>query len=117
MPRRRWRQRIDDILEAAARIAQDTAGRDEAAFCSDRTVVDAVCMNLIVIGEASRHVPEEIVRAHPAIPWAEMRDMRNLIAHEYFGISPQIVWRTAVVHVPEIVPLLRRLLDATAADY
>ena len=61
-------------------IAQATAGRDEATFCADRMAVDAVCMNLIVIGEASRHVPEDIAQAHPALPWAEMRDMRNLIS-------------------------------------
>ena len=116
MPHRRWRQRIEDILEAAARIAQATAGRDEAAFCADRMAVDAVCMNLIVIGEASRHVPDDIAQAHPALPWAEMRDMRNLIAHEYFGISPQIVWRTAVVHVPGIVPLLKLLLEGVEPE-
>ena len=116
MPRRRWRQRIEDILEAAARIAQVTAGRDETAFCADRMAVDAVCMNLIVIGEASRHIPDDIAQAHPALPWAEMRDMRNLIAHEYFGISPQIVWRTAVVHVPGIVPRLQALLDSVEPE-
>ena len=79
-------------------------------------LVDAVCMNLIVIGEAARHVPEDIVRAHPAIPWAEMRDMRNLIAHEYFGINPRIVWRTAAANVPEMAPLLRDLLAATDTE-
>ncbi len=116
MPPRRWRQRVEDILDAAMPIVVTTAGRDEAAFGADRTLVDAVCMNLIVIGEASRHVPEDVVRAHPEIAWAEMRDMRNLIAHEYFGISPNIVWQTAVTHAPEMIPLLRAVLATSAAD-
>ena len=116
MPPRRWRQRIEDILEAADRIHGYITGLDEPAFCANRGVVDAVCMNLVVIGEAARHVPAEISTTCPEIPWAELRDMRNLIAHEYFGINSRIVWRTAVADVPEIVPLLRELLAGTVAE-
>ena len=43
-------------------------------------------------GEAATHVPEEVVLAHPEIPWRDMRDMRNFVVHEYFGISDKIIW-------------------------
>lgn len=35
--------------------------------------MDAVVRNLIVIGEAAVHVPEDICRKHPEVPWYEMR--------------------------------------------
>ena len=38
-------------------------------FVSDRKTVDAVIRNLIVIGEAASHVPENVVAMHPGLPW------------------------------------------------
>jgi uncharacterized protein with HEPN domain len=38
--------------------------------------------------------------------------MRNIAAHEYFGLDVQTVWQTARVDVPALAPLLRSLLAA-----
>jgi uncharacterized protein with HEPN domain len=57
------------------------------AFTADRKTVDAVIRNLIVIGEAAGRVPDDVALVHPEIPWKDMRDMRNLVIHEYFGVS------------------------------
>jgi uncharacterized protein len=55
--------------------------------------------------------PIEIVDKHPEIPWREMRDMRNLLAHEYFGVNTKIVWETIQTDLPAIVPVLKALLQ------
>jgi uncharacterized protein with HEPN domain len=49
--------------------------------------LDAVSRCFGIIGEAVVHVPEEVISAHPEIPWAEMRAMRNIVVHEYFGVT------------------------------
>jgi len=72
--------------------------------------VDAVLRNLTVIGEAARHVPDEVVATHPDLPWSEMRDMRNIVVHEYFGVDPAIIWRTIREDLPPLVPQLESLL-------
>lgn len=46
----------------------------------------------------------------PEIPWRKMRGMRNLAAHEYFGIDVGTVWQTATSDVPPLKPLLEALL-------
>ena len=61
---------------------------------SDRKTVDAVIRNFIIIDEAASRVPSEIESMHPEIPWKDMRDMRNFVVHEYFGISDKILWDT-----------------------
>jgi uncharacterized protein with HEPN domain len=71
-----------------------------------------VVRNLIVIGEAARHVPDEVVAANPQIPWARMRGMRNLVVHEYFGVDVDVLWDTVTGNLPALLPLLRDLLDA-----
>jgi uncharacterized protein len=40
-----------------------------------------------------------------------MRDMRNLIIHEHFGVNPDIVWGTINDDLPVVVPELRRMLE------
>lgn len=28
------------------------------------------------------------------VPWQDMRDLRNLLIHQYFGVSVAIIWET-----------------------
>jgi uncharacterized protein with HEPN domain len=39
-----------------------------------------------------------------------MRDMRNVLAHEYFGINEKIVWETLQNDLAPLVPMLNDLL-------
>ena len=110
MPPRDWALRITDILDAIAAIREFTAGMDYAAFTRDRKTVDAVLRNFTVIGEAARHVPEEVTAAYPKVPWQDMRDMRNILMHEYFGVSLLIVWDTIQVNLPPLVLQLQHIL-------
>jgi uncharacterized protein with HEPN domain len=36
--------------------------------------------------------------------------MRNVLAHEYFGINEKIVWETLQNDLPSLVPMLKDLL-------
>jgi uncharacterized protein with HEPN domain len=99
------------MVAAVEKILSYTAGMDKAAFVADGRTTDAVVRNLIVIGEADGHVPEDVVTASPQIPWARMRGMRNLAVHEYFGIDVNVLWDTVRVNLPPLPPLLRELLE------
>lgn len=111
MPPREWRIRIEDILGAIDLVREYTEGMDRGTFGADRRTVDAVVRNLIIIGEAANHVPDEVVAAHPGIPWARMRGMRNLAVHEYFGVDDDVLWDTVTGNLPELEPRLRELLE------
>ncbi len=102
--------RIRDILDAIDKIVVHTAELDFDAFVGDGWTVDAVLRNLAVIGEAARHVPDEVVSAYPNLPWREMSDMRNIVIHEYFGVDLAIIWHTIREELPPIVPQLEELL-------
>jgi uncharacterized protein with HEPN domain len=103
LPRRQWDIRIDDIIAATEKVFRYTEGMDKAAF---------VVRNLIVIGEAARCVPDDVVAANPQIPWARMRGMRDLVVHEYFGVDVDVLWDTVTGNLPALLPLLRDLLHA-----
>lgn len=52
-----WQQRIEDILEAIARIHRYLEDMDQAGFIRDERTLDAVVRNFGIIGEAASHLP------------------------------------------------------------
>jgi uncharacterized protein with HEPN domain len=80
------------------------------AFLGNRLVIDAVVRNLEVIGEAARHIPDDVQTRFPDVPWVEMKGMRNILIHEYFGVSLEIVWKTVRENLPPVEPMLRKVL-------
>ena len=89
---RDFRLYIDDILDAVEQIKIYTEGMHEKEFSSDRKTQDAVIRNLEIIGEAAGSLPQEVQSEHPEVEWRKMKDMRNILAHEYFGVNITIVW-------------------------
>jgi uncharacterized protein with HEPN domain len=94
-------QRLPDylghILEAIERIDRYTDDIDENGFLQDEMAQDAVIRNLEIIGEASHNIERdypEFAAAHPDIPLAFAYQMRNAVAHGYFKVDLEIVWKT-----------------------
>lgn len=59
----------------------------------------------MTIGEAAARIAnehKEFAAAHPEIPWPQMRGMRNRMAHGYFDIDLNIVWRTVQSSLPAL---------------
>lgn len=106
MPPRNWKLRIEDMVEAIQHIHQYIHGMDLAAFSADQKTIDAVVRNFEILGEAARHVPDDIQKKHAHIPWSKITGMRHLLAHEYFGINTEIMWKTAA---QDLAPLLAQL--------
>jgi len=116
MPSRRWRVRVEDILQAISKIEQYTAGMTFETFRADDKTVDAVVRNLEIIGEASHNVPPPIRRRYSHLPWGKMVGIRNVLIHEYSGVSLPVVWRTVKKDLPPLVALLREMLEGEQDD-
>ncbi|PZD74924.1 hypothetical protein C1752_01050 [Acaryochloris thomasi RCC1774] len=80
-------------------------------FSDNKTLMKAVLYDFIVIGEAALNIPGEVKAQNPAIPWRIMSDMRNVMAHEYFRVEPEIVWDTIHSNLPGLVKPLQQLLS------
>ena len=84
---------------------------DKAAFLASYQLQDSVCRRLEIMGEAAGKLPKEFCQAHPEVPWARIRGMRNILIHEYFQVDLEAVWTTVTVSLPE---LEAQLLDLKA---
>ena len=108
---RDWRIRIQDIVDAARKIIVHTGAMDFEAFEGDEWSIDAALRNLTVIGEAAARIPDEVCAQYPEVPWRDMRDMRNIVVHEYFGVDLTIVWSTIREDLPALIPQLEEILQ------
>jgi uncharacterized protein with HEPN domain len=100
-------QRLSDflthILEAIERIEEYVSDLDEMAFLENKLVQDAVIRNFEVIGEASNNIEKrfpEFVTTHPELPLASAYQMRNAVAHGYFKVDFEILWKTIQRELP-----------------
>ena len=98
------------ILDAIEKISRLTQGKDEQSFVSDEAVYNASLYLLAVIGEAVGNLSEEFKQEHPEIPWQNIKDMRNLLIHEYFGVSGSMVWKTIQERLTELEEVVRNAL-------
>lgn len=105
-----------DIIAAADAIVVHIGGQDREAFSQDPTARSAVLYELAVIGEAAGRVSAETRAHHPEVPWAEVVGFRNVVVHEYFGVSWPIVWVTATGDVPDLRAKAAAILRADFPD-
>ena len=108
--RRTYLLYLNDILEAIERIENYVKGRTFEEFSKNTLVIDAVVRNFEIIGEATKQIPAELKTEHPLIKWKEMAGMRDKLAHEYFGVNIEILWKTARNRLPVLKPLVKELL-------
>lgn len=64
--------------------------------------------NLEIIGEAAKRLPEDICKQMFSIEWKKMKGLRDIIAHEYFGIDAEIVWNVVHNKVPELYQVIQK---------
>lgn len=113
----RWKADIDSMMIAAERALRYVEGMPYEDFLEDSKTQDAVVMNLIVLAEAAKGVPDRIRSAATDIPWrSAIEGFRNRAAHSNqsvdLGLDLSIVWRICSRELGELLPKLRLLLAA-----
>ena len=110
---REWRLYVADMKACCERVTQYTSGLSREEFENGRMAYDATLRNLELLGEAARHVPDEVRALAPDIPWRRIVGVRNILIHGYLGIDNDVIWD---IVRNEIAPLRKALekLEATA---
>jgi|SRR5690606_6915802 len=107
------------ILTAIERIEQYTNELDEVAFLENPMVQDAVLRNLEIIGEASNNIEKryaDFAAANPELPLAAAYQMRNAVAHGYFKVDLEVVWRTVHGDLPKLYHQVREIAQSLSND-
>jgi uncharacterized protein with HEPN domain len=107
-------QRLADylahILESIERIQHYVTDIDELTFLDSKLIQDAVIRNFEILGEASNNIEKrypEFVRKHPELRLSSAYQMRNALAHGYFKIDFEVVWRTIQNDLPDFYKMVK----------
>ncbi len=100
---------LAQILERIDRIVEYTVSGKDAFFADARTQ-DAVIRNFEVIGEAAKRLDSAFQEQHPGIPWRSIAGFRDVLIHQYEGVSLVAVWEIVERDLPSIRRALIQLL-------
>lgn len=96
---------IKESIEAIAIHIQ----HGKESFLTNRTVKMAVLRELEIIGEAANKLPDELKNQYPSVPWRDITDFRNILAHHYWAIDLETVWN--IIHNPDKLPDLKTQVE------
>ena len=99
------------MLEDIDRIASFIGGLSRDEFIRDERAIFAVSYAFVRLGEAARHIPQDVVDANPSIEWREIRQFRNFMVHVYQAVDPARLHDTALTSLPPLRERLQRLCE------
>lgn len=103
-------KRLEHIVAAIENIENFVHGYNGKSFCSDTMLNNAVLFQFTVIGEAIAHVENEVLEKYH-YPWYKVRSFRNLIAHEYFNVKLEAVWKIIKTDLPGLKQAINNILN------
>jgi len=106
---RDWPLFLADIIEHGERVERLVRGQDLDRFERDEVLRQAILFSLLIIGEATKQLPQSLRDAEPTVNWRGAAGLRDIIVHQYFGLDTEILWDAASVHIPRLLDAARRL--------
>ncbi|MFO7845066.1 MAG: DUF86 domain-containing protein [Balneolaceae bacterium] len=103
---------LQDILESIGHIQRFLEGISEEEFYKNVEKQGAILRRLEIIGEAVKHLSDEIREDHPDIPWRQIAGMRDIIIHEYFGVTLEMIWIVATDDILDLKTKVEEIIES-----
>jgi uncharacterized protein with HEPN domain len=107
---RREAERLQDILDAIVAIER-YASQGRQAFDEQELIQVWVIHHLQIIGEAASSLSSDLMNRYSSVPWAQIVAFRNVVVHEYFRVSLNLVWAIVQNNLPPLKVTVERILQ------
>jgi uncharacterized protein with HEPN domain len=99
------------MLDHAREAVEMAAGRAREDLRQDRMLELALVRLVQIVGEAATRVSDEGQRRYAAIPWLQVRGLRNRLVHGYDVVDLDILWNIIQDDLPPLIAELERIVD------
>ena len=103
---------LAQIAKNITKIRKYLGTQDFSAFLSDDMTQSAVLMQLQQIGELAKRVSPKAQAEMPSIPWRDVTDFRNVVAHEYYSLQLPTVWKIITEQLSSLETACTKYLKA-----
>ena len=79
-------------------------------------IQDAVIRNLQIMGESARRLSVETRAGQPEVDWRGIIGLRNVIVHDYLGLSLVRVWEVVEQDLPALKGQVEAMLSESGND-
>lgn len=116
MPTKRPLSRLRDIEENAEAILDYVSGLDRDAFLNNRLVCDATERCLSRLSEAAVKLGSLAAEILPGHDWLGIRNLGNILRHDYDGVSKDVVWEIVRDRLPPLLADVSQFLSRYPED-
>lgn len=99
------------ILDALQNIEDFLENFDFEVFNKSKLHRAATERQIEIIGEATAAISDTLKEKYPTIEWQPIKRFRNVIIHEYFGVSVQILWGVVQKELPKLKIQIQQILN------
>ena len=111
MQRSRDEKCVSEMLKYISKIKVYVGEKTKEEFLQDDMCSDACVLMISEIGEKVSVISDSLKERHPEIEWRNIKDMRNVMIHDYEGVNYGLVWDTICEDIPDLERALVQLAE------
>jgi len=101
---------LNHILTSIKLIEEYSQGKKYDDLAANNMMQDAIIRQIEIIGEATSRISVVFKSEHPDLPWVDMKDMRNKLIHNYFGVNIKHVWNVVEQDIQPLKLQIEKIL-------
>ncbi len=82
--------------------------------------LDAICMQLIALGESLKKVDklthQQLLANYPDVDWKGAKGLRDIIVHEYFNVDAEAIFRVCEKHIGPLANAIQKILQDLSSE-